>query len=512
MNAFTHAMQLAIHSGEYWWGGVVQDGVHMPFPSGGYAADLRNDFRGNQAAPLLLSSQGRYIWCDSAFAFSIGKGEICLRAPDSRPECGEGFGTLAGAYRAACRRFFPPSGRMPDPLAFTAPQYNTWIEMPYEPTQEKVLHYARSILEHGMPPGVLTIDDNWCEDYGVWNFHPGRFPDPDAMVRQLHAWGFKVMLWFCPFVSPDSPTFRDLAARRCLIRGEDHAPLIRKWWNGYSALLDLTHPRTLEWVNACLDQLVREFGIDGFKFDGGDPEYYAAEDGIHAPARPEEYCEAWGRIGLRYSLSEYRACWKLAGQHLIQRLRDKHPAWGRDGLADLIPNGLAQGLAGYAFICPDMIGGGEIASLSKADFALDQELFVRTTQCATLFPIMQFSMAPWRLLDTEHLDGCLEMVALRRKMGPEIVRLARHAAQTGEPILRPLAYEFPECGLEPVTDQFMLGEDILVAPVLRQGATTRTVVFPPGAWADEDGRCLQGPAEIEVEAPLGRLPWYRRVA
>ncbi|HLV79238.1 MAG TPA: glycoside hydrolase family 31 protein, partial [Chthonomonadaceae bacterium] len=499
-------------SGEYWWGGVVQDGVYMPFRSGGYAADLRGDLRGNQAAPLLLSSRGRYIWCDTAFAFSVADREICLRAPGSRPEVGEGYASLAGAYRAACSRFFPPSGRMPDPLAFTAPQYNAWIEMRYEPTQEKVLRYARSILDHGMPPGVLMIDDNWCEDYGVWRFHSGRFPDPEDMVRQLHAWGFKVMLWVCPFVSPDSPAFRDLAARQCLIRGEDDEPVIRKWWNGYSALLDLTCPQALAWVNACLDRLVRAYGIDGFKFDGGDPQYYSPDDRVHAPARPEEHCEAWGRIGLRYGLSEYRACWKLAGQPLIQRLRDKRPSWGRDGLADLIPNGLAQGLAGYAFNCPDMIGGGEIAAFSDSDFTVDQELFVRTTQCATLFPIMQFSMAPWRLLDTQHLDACLAMVALRRKMGPEIVRLARHAAQTGEPILRPLAYEFPECGLETLTDQFLLGDAILVAPVLHPGASTRTVVFPPGVWADEEGRSFRGPAQSEVKAPLERLPWYRRVA
>jgi alpha-glucosidase (family GH31 glycosyl hydrolase) len=58
----------------------------------------------------------------------------------------------------------------------------------------------------------------------------------------------------------------------------------------------------------------------------------------------------------------------------------------------------------------------------------------------------------------------------------------------------------------------MLGEAILVAPVLRQGASTRTVVFPPGVWADEEGRNVQGPVQIEVEAPLARLPWYRRVA
>ncbi|GJM73710.1 hypothetical protein HMSSN036_59260 [Paenibacillus macerans] len=91
-------------------------------------------------------------------------------------------------------------------------------------------------------------------------------------------------------------------------------------------------------------------------------------------------------------------CWKLGGQGLIQRQRDKKHTWDDDGLGGLIPNAIAQGLLGYAFNCPDMIGGGMDGDINSPDFRFDSKLFVRYTQCAALFPVMQFSMAPWRVL------------------------------------------------------------------------------------------------------------------
>jgi alpha-glucosidase (family GH31 glycosyl hydrolase) len=96
-------------------------------------------------------------------------------------------------------------------------------------------------------------------------------------------------------------------------------------------------------------------------------------------------------------------------------------------------------------------------------------------------------------------------------MADEILRLARHAARTGEPILRHLAYAYPGMGFESVTDQFMLGEEFLVAPVLEKNADRRRVAFPPGTWAAEDGSLVEGPGWKQVKVTLASLPWYRRV-
>ena len=84
---------------------------------------------------------------------------------------------------------------IPDELLFTHPQYNTWIELMYDQNEEDILEYARAIIDNGYPPGVLMIDDNWQENYGIWKFSPRRFKDPKGMMDELHAMGFKVMLW-----------------------------------------------------------------------------------------------------------------------------------------------------------------------------------------------------------------------------------------------------------------------------------------------------------------------------
>jgi len=505
--------RIALLPDEYWWGGAVNEGTQMPFRHRFYHCDLHRDVQGNQATPLLLSSHGRFVWSDRPLAFTFEGGGDYLSVGTQGAELifADGYGNLPGAYLAACRRFFPPSGRMPDPLNFTAPQYNSWIEMQYEPTQDKVLNYARQIRDNELPPGVIMIDDNWFEDHGDWRFHGGRFPDPAAMVRQLHDEGFRVMLWVSPFISPDSSIYRDLERREFLVRTAQSMPVVRRWWNGQSAMLDITHPGAVAWLHHQIGLLMTEFGIDGFKFDAGDPEYFHSGDVTHVSTDGVAYCEAWGRIGLKYRFNEYRACWKLAGQPLVQRLRDKLHAWGSGGLADIIPNGLAQGLAGYSFTCPDMVGGGDIESFTADGFQIDQELFVRTMQASLLFPILQFSLAPWRVLDAEHWGYCQDAVRLRQSLAPHILTLAEHSARTGEPIQRHLSYVFPESGLEQVRDQFMLGNKILVAPVTEPGRQSRQVVFPAGRWRGADGEIVAGPCVQDVSAPLARLPWYHRL-
>ncbi|MCA0755870.1 glycoside hydrolase family 31 protein [Paenibacillus sp. N4] len=495
--------------GEYWWGGRASDGRRMPFGDSFFSVDLASNLGGNQGCPLLISSKGRYIWSEEPFSFQFGQNRLKVTGGEGQLLSGEGRETLRGAYSYVSSTFFPPDPSIPEELLFTAPQYNLWIELLYEPTQEKVLQYAREVLAHGMPPGVIMIDDNWHEPYGSWTFHSGRFPDPGRMVRELHDMGFQVMLWVCPFVSPDSLTFRKLDRTGILLKDRNGMTAIRKWWNGYSAVLDCTNPEAVKWIHEQLDALQRDYGIDGFKLDAGDPEYYEPDDLSYVPATTRNgHCEAWAKVGLNYRLNEYRACWKLAGQPLVQRLKDKNSEWEGNGLDTLIPDGLAQGLLGYAYICPDMIGGGQYESFS-AD-RLDPELFVRYAQCSALFPMMQFSAAPWHVLDEQHLRYCVEAAGLHARFGPEILELAKHAARTGEPIVRHMAYEFPGEGMETVQDQFMLGSSLLVAPVITKGARTRTVKFPAGTWIGDDGSVATGPAVEQIDVPLGRLPWYRK--
>lgn len=424
---------------EHWWGGAVNDGVRMPFTDG-YRNDLYGNLQGNQAQPLLLSDKGRVIWSDAPFAFAYQGTALRIETRDSLWLTG-GQADLRGAFAHASATYFPPTGILPDRLLFARPQYNTWIELTYDQNQADILRYARAIVDNGFPPGVLMIDDTWQEAYGTWRFHPGRFPDPGAMMEELHTLGFKVMLWVCPFVSPDTEVFRAAAEQGLFLEYPDNQAVAGSprssfgrvamigWWNGYSALLDLSNPAATAWFEGELQHLVSTYGVDGFKLDAGDASFYPAWLRSHVPGTsPNDHAELFARIGLAFPLNEYRATWKMGGQPLAQRLRDKGHDWA--DLATLMPNIMVQGLMGYAFTCPDMIGGGEFTSFLN-DATIDQELIVRSAQVHALMPMMQFSVAPWRILDATHLRAVKEAVAIREKFTPLILRLAEQAARDG---------------------------------------------------------------------------------
>jgi alpha-glucosidase len=332
------------------------------------------------------------------------------------------------------------------------------------------------------------------------------------MMKKLHDLGFKVMLWTTPFVHRTSKNYRELAAKGLLVKDRKTGkPAGIKWWNGVSGVLDLTNPGAAAWYKKQLTRLVEEYGADGFKFDAGDSSFYKSNTLAHdRNANGNDQSEAFARIGLDYPLNEYRACWKMGGRPLGQRLRDKRYSYAP--IRELIPGMCMLGIMGHPFACPDMIGGGEYKSFKnvKASGNFDQELIVRSAQTHALMPMMQFSVAPWRILDKKHLAIVKKAAELHTGFAGEYIRLARKAAGTGEPIIRYMEYEFPHQGFLGVKDQFMIGKDLLVAPVMHQGARKRKIKFPKGTWKGDDGSVVEGPKEIEVDAPLERLPYYRK--
>lgn len=513
-------IQLDFLEGEYWWAGLSSLGYQTPIDqNSSFSFDLWGDNKGNQAQPLLLSSKGRYIWSEEPINVNINNGLINVSVRDGEILSGKSGKNLRTAYEFVVENFFPPNGKIPDELLFTQPQYNTWIELTYDQNEEDILKYASAIIDNGYPPGVIMIDDNWQDNYGSWDFSPKRFSDPKGMIDKLHKMGFKVMLWICPFVSPDSEIFRKLAREGMLIldrertyevnwtNTQENAAIIR-WWNGASACLDLSNPKTQKWFKDRLDYLIQEYGVDGFKFDAGDARFYrdnivSFKDGI-----PNDHSTYFAEIGLEYSLNEYRASWKMAGLPLAQRLRDKRHLW--EDLRKLIPDQMSQSVMGYAYTCPDMIGGGEYGSFRELS-TIDEELIVRSAQVHALMPMMQFSVAPWRILSSENQEICLQMAKLHEKMGDHILDLAHQAAKSGEPIVKPMELAFPGNGFETIIDQFVLGDDIIVTPVLEKGSRSRTVILPNGRWKDENGKIYKGNREIKIEVPLKRLPYFKKV-
>jgi alpha-glucosidase (family GH31 glycosyl hydrolase) len=505
---------VAVLASERWWGGAVVDADLMPLRAG-YTRDL-HDLGGNQGASLLLSSGGRYVFSREPFTVTVRDAELLIECAGSVVVRGVPGG-LREARQAAfseegrpfASRNYAPTERPLDRRLIDAPQYSLWVEQLFEPTQEGVLAYARDAVAAGFPPGVLIIDARWHEEFGVWRFHSGRFPDPAAMVETLKGLGFATMLWVAPFVTSDTPTYRFLRDQGMLVMNPDGKPAIGEWWDGWSAALDLRNREANEWLVGQLDGLCERYGVDGFKFDGGDAAFYRR---IGVPDA-ERLTVAWTNIGLRYPLAEYRESWNAFGLPLAQRQQDTRHSWGRGGLASLIPRALMQGLLGYPYNCADMVGGGEyrdfLASVDGGTF--DAELFVRYAQLSSALPMMQFSAAPWRMLKGDELALVRDAVQRFLELGQVRNELAAEAFRTGEPIVRHLASTYPAAGYENVDDEFLLGPNILVAPVIEPGARERRVVIPPGHWVDRaTRRSVTGPREITRAVTLADIPTWER--
>ncbi|MGV3704075.1 MAG: glycoside hydrolase family 31 protein [Arcticibacter sp.] len=507
------AQSITLKDGEQWFGGAVNEAHLMPFQDG-YKLNMYGDVRGNQATPLLLSTHGRFVWSEEPFEFAFDKNALVITNAKAKIVVDSSGMNVRDAFLNASKRFFPAKKMLPDTLLFSRPQYNTWIELVYNQNQKDILSYARAIKVNGFPPGVIMIDDNWADYYGRFDFRSDRFDNARAMVDTLHQLGFKVMLWVSPFVSPDTEVFRELLSKKLLLfsRNGDQAltwkkadrPALINWWNGYSAVMDFTNPDAKKWFSGRLNYMVSQYHIDGFKFDAGDADFYPADAVSFSDASPNEHTRLWGEIGLQFPLNEYRAMWKMGGEPLVERLRDKQHTWV--DLQKLVPHITTAGLLGYQFTCPDMIGGGEFGSFRDTKI-LDQELIVRSAACSALMPMMQFSVAPWRVLSKSNLAIVKNMVELRKGYTPYILELAKASASTGEPIVRSMEYVFPAQGFSEEKGQFMLGNKYLVAPVMTKG-TLKEIHLPKGKWRDDKGKLFTGPRTINQNVGLDRLPVF----
>ena len=514
---YTSAQRTAIETAipllknEKWWGCMVGAASEMPFNSTTRLFDLSKENYNNQNVPFLLSSLGRYVWSDSTFSFKMQNDTLLIYSISERVRVVEAGKTLKEAHLAAARAHFPSTGTLPAEEFFSQPQYNTWIELMYNQNQNDILEYAYKALEYGFPTGIFMVDDNWQRYYGNFDFKAEKFDDPKAMNDEIHRLGFKIMLWICPYYTSDSPEFREMNRKGYFLKNKnDKNTAIVRWWNGYSACLDVTNPAAVKYFTDILHKMQKEYGVDGFKFDGGDVGYMSGEYAYFDPtADVNVFSQRWAEICLSFPYNELRTTWKTGGQPLVQRLGDKTYAWESNQM--LIPHMTTAGLLGFSYTCPDMIGGGSFASfLNIKEGAFDEELIVRSCQIHALMPMMQFSVAPWRILNPKNRDICAHFARLHEQMGPFIVECAKKSAVTCEPIVQSMEYAFPHQGFVECDDQFMLGEKYLVAPMVVPGYE-RTVKLPKGQWRDERGKTYKGAQTITIDVPIERLPYFERL-
>lgn len=412
------------------------------------------------------------------------------------------------------------------------PIWTTWARYKQDITQEDVENFAQEIYERGYPHSVLEIDDRWSRKYGDLVFDETKFPHPEKMVQKLHDLGFLVTLWVIPFADEDSRSVleNDVSPKKYFVRqkSNENNNLERKanasfrWWQPTTVkALDVTNPEACEWFLEQLYRLQREYGIDGFKFDAGEPCFLPQHPTFRETlCIPDEYTLYWNRnIASKFAIREVRAASRGCQSYVsFLRLFDKFSVWNFDnGLASIIPATLVAGIVGYPFVLPDIVGGN-----CYDDRQLSEELFIRWLELSLAMPSVQLSVAPWQFSDTT-VELCKELVLSRSKLLPFIDDAMEEALKTGWPVIRPLWWTCPEISESwTVDDEFTVGDNLLVAPVVVASQNHRDIWFPPGTWEwvallendrkEDYPRDIVGPCWLRhFYTPIHILPCFRRV-
>jgi len=467
----------------------------VPFIAGDSMKDLQY---GGVQERYFLSSQGVSIFVDPAVPLWVAINEKLdgllklvskFQSPfrrastDEEPLCLRysmfQAGNVLETHKLVSETMIDRPTDIPDEQMLRYPVWSTWAVYKRNITQSTVMAFAGEIQRHGFKAAQLEIDDDWTPAYGDMVFDTNKFPDARSMVAELCRLGFRVTLWVHPFAS----------VRSYAVGSGDfwvHSPLTRgftTWWNGIGKCLDVTNPSAVQWFRSSLQNLVDKVGVTSFKFDAGELSWLPHGYSTHTElATPNDFTRFYAEMCFdvdRYIRAlEVRVGVRTQRLPVFVRLMDKESRWDNDnGLATLIPHVLTFGLLGYPFALPDMVGGNAYHGFP------DRELYIRWLEANALMPAIQLSIPPWQY-DDEVVEIARKMLQLREQYADIIVHLAREATRTGFPIVRPLWWLAPtDAVAQVVDDEFLLGDCLLVAPVIVCGATSRQVYLPPGRSA-----------------------------
>ncbi|KAF6018924.1 KIAA1161 [Bugula neritina] len=228
---------------------------------------------------------------------------------------------------------------------------------------------------------------------------------------------------------------------------------------------------------------------------------------------PSEYIQHYVQVAVKADSlgrrQEVRVGCATQEAPILVRMLDRRSRWGIDnGLKTVIPTALTFGLLGYPFVLPDMIGGNAYEGVE-----VEQELFVRWLQVNIFLPAIQFSIPPWQF-DERTVNYTIEMLNIRESKSSVFDQVSQEAVDFGWPMVRPLWWIAPnDSNCFTIDDEFLLGNDILVAPIVEKGARSRDIYLPNGKWQDMmNNREVQGGKWYrEFDANLWELPYFLKV-
>ena len=412
-------------------------------------------------------------------------------------------------------------------LTGTTPLYQRWIYGSHQSrwgyyTQDEVLDIADKFRELDIPCDVIHMDIDYMNGYRVFTFDDKKFPDVKGLSEKLADRGVKLISIIDPGVKKDEDYFmyKEGMEMDAFAHDTDGSVYENAVWPGTSVFPDFTKQSVRSWWGD-KTKILLEHGISGIwndmnepaSFNGPLPDDVQFEYGAH-----EKVHNIYGHFmakatyeglakndGGKRPFVLTRAAYAGSQKYCGGWTGDNHSIWAHIALSlEQVCNLSVSGLA----MCGSDIGG----------FGSDTtpELLVRFYEAAVFVPFFRNHSAmgtrrqePWQFDETT-IDAVRKTVKLRYRFIPYIYDLAHECEKTGAPIVRPLVYEYPvDKHVRNISDEYMLGSFVLVAPVIAPGKEAREVYLPDGDWYDYyTGEKYSGGRYILADAPLDKVPVF----
>lgn len=491
----------------------------------GCTVDLRH-LNAKCAIPFVYSSLGYgFLWNQP----STGRCELaCNRTrwtSDSTRQVD--YVVIGGGPKEVAGALADLTGHAPE-----MPQWATgfWqCKLRYE-TQDQLLEVARKYKELGIPLSVIVIDYFHWTEQGDYKFDPKYWPDPKKMTEELHEMGIKLMVSMWPTINEHSENYRHMMENNMLIRTVSGSNRVFDFY-GPQAEIDPTNPETRAFVWNRLKENYIDNGVDCLWFDEAEPEIHpehfdnlilslgnGSEVGLVYPYYYAQLVYDGMKEMGRDDIVTLSRCAYLGAQKFGSLVWSGDIPSTFQSLMAQIQSGLNMSVCGIPWWTTD-IGGFYGGDIESDEF---RELIVRWFQYGVFCPVMRLHgsrnghdrtrdiLEPtggdneiWSFGDRD-FPILKDLIMLRERLRPYIQKHMAVASKTGVPVMRPMFFDYPEdetCYT--LGDEYMFGDDILFAPIARQGQTKRSVYLPEGEWVfARNHETYKGGAWYELTAEL----------
>ena len=471
------------------------------FIKNGQTVDIWNEDGGTgteqayKNIPFYLSNRkyGLYVDNPGKVSFEVGSEKVS-RVQFSVPGEEMSYSVVGGEnLKAILNTYTNLTGKAPLVPDWS---YGLWLSTSFttDYDEKTVLEFVDGMAERNIPLSVFHFDCRWMKELEWCNFDwdKSKFPDPEGLLKKLHDRGLKICVWINSYIGQKSPLFEEGAKNGYFIKNEDGS--VWQWdrWQAGMAIVDFTNPEATKWYQGYLKKLVA-MGVDCFKTDFGERiptegvKYY---DGSDPELMHNYYTYLYNKAVYDVLVETKGADEAILFARSATVGGQQFPVhWGGDcssnypSMAESLRAGLSFGMSGFGYWSHDIAGFEDQAS---------PDLYKRWTQFGLLSSHSRYHgstayKVPW-LYGDEAVDVAREFTELKLQLKPYLLKMAQETHETGVPMMRAMVLEFPDdptC--EDIDTQYMLGDDLLVAPVFREDGVARFYVPDDGtgqAWTN----------------------------